>query len=144
MKRQWSIIAAILLIILVSLFAMANMESVPVQFGFAAFTWPLIMVILGSLFAGALIATLLSTYALFHARRDKKETQKRVDELERNQTARADETKASYEEKVSKLKEEKEQLLQQVRQLERENRNRAASRLTENGEAVRFKNEETY
>ena len=89
-------------------------------------------------------STLLSTYALFHARRDKKETQKRVDELERNQTARADETKASYEEKVSKLKEEKEQLLQQVRQLERENRNRAASRLTENGEAVRFKNEETY
>ena len=132
MKKQWSIILAIVLLILIALFAMANMEVVPVQFGFASFRWPLIMVILGSLLSGALIATLISVPVNFTHRKEKRETEKRLHEFETNQSSEVDEVKRKYEQKMDQLKSEKERLKNRVKELERENRNRRAAQLSSN------------
>lgn len=126
MKKQWTTILAIVLIIIVSLFAMVNMEAVPVQFGFAAFRWPLIMVILGSLLAGALIATLISTSALFSSKKQNRESQKRIEELERKQTSQIDDVKQGYKTKIEQLQQDKDRMQQQIKTLERENKNRRA------------------
>lgn len=60
MKKQWGTIVALILIVIVAFFAVLNVESVPVSFGFTEVAWPLIMIILGSLFIGALTTVLIS------------------------------------------------------------------------------------
>ena len=129
MKKQWTTIAAIVLIILVALLAMINMGPVPVHLGFADFEWPLIMVILGSLLMGALIATLISTSSLYTSRKEKRESHKRIEDLERSQSVRANEVKEEYQNKIEALETDKSKLKMQIKELEREVQNRRASSL---------------
>ena len=62
MKKQWSMVGAILLFLGVAILSVLNVDPVPVNFGFAEVEWPLIVIIFASVLLGALIATLLSTY----------------------------------------------------------------------------------
>ena len=55
MKNQWRLVAGIILIIIIVLFAVFNVDSVPVNFGFAVLDGPLIIVILVSLLMGSRI-----------------------------------------------------------------------------------------
>lgn len=61
MKNQWRIILTILLVIVVAVFAILNVESVPVSFGFTTVHWPLILVLLVSILVGAVLVILFST-----------------------------------------------------------------------------------
>ncbi len=58
MRIQWSLILALLFALLTAIFAVANVESVPVSFLFAKPDIPLIIVILGSTLLGGLIVGL--------------------------------------------------------------------------------------
>jgi uncharacterized integral membrane protein len=60
MKNQWRLVAGIILIIIIVLFAVFNVDSVPVNFGFAVLDGPLIIVILVSLLMGSLITLLVT------------------------------------------------------------------------------------
>ncbi|MBO1514803.1 LapA family protein [Metabacillus bambusae] len=58
MKRQWSIILAIIFTIIIAVFAVINVESVEVDYLFGTAEWPLVLIILGSvLMGGFMIAT---------------------------------------------------------------------------------------
>lgn len=70
MKRQWSMIGAIVLLLLVAILSVLNVDSVPLSFGFAIVEWPLIIIIFVSFLLGAVLATLLSTIKSY---KDKKE-----------------------------------------------------------------------
>ncbi|OJF95195.1 lipopolysaccharide assembly LapA domain-containing protein [Alkalibacterium sp. 20] len=65
MKKQWSMVGAIVLFLGVAILSVLNVDPVPVNFGFAVVEWPLIVIIFVSVLLGALIATLLSTYKMF-------------------------------------------------------------------------------
>lgn len=138
MKKQWSIILAIILLILISLFAMVNMSVVPVEFGFAVYEWPLILVILGSLLMGALVTTLLSTASMITTRKEKKVAENRIVELENNSSAKEQKIKDDYEKKISQYKQDKEELQEQINQLNRENKNFRALRETDKKDQITF------
>lgn len=72
MKKQWSMVGAIILFLGVAILSVLNVEPVPVNFGFAEVEWPLIVIIFVSVLLGALIATLLSTYKAFKDQRKSK------------------------------------------------------------------------
>lgn len=72
MKKQWSMVGAILLFLGVAILSVLNVDPVPVNFGFAEVEWPLIVIIFVSVLLGALIATLLSTYKAFTDQRKHK------------------------------------------------------------------------
>ncbi|MFC6289365.1 lipopolysaccharide assembly protein LapA domain-containing protein [Levilactobacillus angrenensis] len=61
MKNQWRIVVSILLVIVVAVFAILNVESVPVSFGFTTVHWPLILILLVSILIGAVLMILFST-----------------------------------------------------------------------------------
>lgn len=127
MKKQWAIIAAIVLIILVSVLAMLNMDPVPVYLGFANFEWPLILVILGSLLIGVVISTLISTAALYTSRRENKELEKKVQALEASQAAKVTQVREEYNSKIEFLESDKQELKKIIQELERERQNRQAT-----------------
>lgn len=70
MKQQGKVIGAILLIILIALFALLNTTVVPVNFGVAVFTWPLVLIILVAVLAGAVLMFLIGTLTSFKSRRE--------------------------------------------------------------------------
>lgn len=101
MKKQWGTILALILIVIVALFAVINVESVPVSFGFAVVAWPLIMVILGSVFIGALVTVLISAGTTYKNKRDLKNGKKELEQAEKSKEEALAQTRAEYEEKLS-------------------------------------------
>ena len=69
MKNQWRIVLTILLVIIVAIFAILNVESVPVSFGFTTVHWPLILILLVSILIGAVLMILFSTITVFQHNR---------------------------------------------------------------------------
>ncbi|SDI85399.1 LapA family protein [Natribacillus halophilus] len=67
MKGQWTLILVLIAALLISIFAVINVESVTVNFLFGTTQIPLILIILGSVLMGGLIvggAGLLKVYRL--------------------------------------------------------------------------------
>lgn len=61
MKSQWRIIVGLVLAFIVVLFAVLNNQDVAIKFGFAQINAPLILVIMGSAFIGAVVIALVAT-----------------------------------------------------------------------------------
>jgi uncharacterized integral membrane protein len=55
MKRQWSIILAIIFALIIAVFAVINVDPVEVDYLFGTAEWPLVLIILGSVFMGGFI-----------------------------------------------------------------------------------------
>lgn len=91
MKRQWSMIGAIVLFLLVAILSVLNVDRVPINFGFAEVEWPLIVIIFASVLLGALIATLLSTFKIYKDQRKEKREKhsKRKTRSKSNETEQA-------------------------------------------------------
>jgi len=85
MKNQWRIVSTILLVIVVAVFAILNVESVPVSFGFTTVHWPLILILLVSILIGAVLMILFSTITVFQHNRAYKDLEQssndRIDAL---------------------------------------------------------------
>lgn len=64
MKQQWTLIFSLVFAIVIAIFSVVNVESVPVDFVFGEAQFPLIMVILGSALAGGLAASLFGTFRM--------------------------------------------------------------------------------
>ncbi|MDN6730957.1 MAG: LapA family protein, partial [Atopostipes suicloacalis] len=61
MKKQWSSVFLIILILLVAIFAVLNVDPVTINFGFALIELPLAVVLIVTLLIGVIMAVLLST-----------------------------------------------------------------------------------
>lgn len=101
MKKQWGTIAAIILIVIVAFFAVINVESVPVNFGFTVVAWPLIMIILGSLLIGALATVLMSIGPTYKNKKDLKQGKKDLENAEKRKEEAIAQTRAEYDEKLT-------------------------------------------
>ena len=120
MKNQWRLVAGIILIIIIVLFAVFNVDSVPVNFGFAVLDGPLIIVILVSLLMGSLITLLVATGSA--TKKNKEFKQMRADVVAKSkeiQTA-VDTAKAGYEQQLSDLRMQLSQKDSKINSLEEE------------------------
>lgn len=93
MKRQWSMIGAIVLLLLVAILSVLNVDSVPLSFGFAVVEWPLIIIIFVSFLLGAVSATLLSTVKSYRDKREHKKEKRPAS----NPLTRSDKNKKEIE-----------------------------------------------
>ncbi len=73
LKRQGQLILGIILIIIIAVFSILNVTPVPINFGFMTVRWPLVIVLLGAVFIGALLMFLLTTVTHFQKRRQDKQ-----------------------------------------------------------------------
>ncbi|EOH89877.1 LapA family protein [Enterococcus villorum] len=95
MKKQSSVIIGFLLVLIIVLFAVLNNKNVPVSFGIASFSAPLILVIIGSAIIGALIVFVTTSTALWQQK-------KQIKQLTRDLT----ESKNNLDQKIAEAKEE--------------------------------------
>jgi len=62
MKNQWRLVSALVIVLVIVVFAILNVDPVEVNFGFAKVQWPLILVIVITLILGVAIAVLMATF----------------------------------------------------------------------------------
>jgi len=69
MKQQWTLIFGLLFALVIAVFSVVNVESVPVDYGFGSAYFPLIVVILGSALAGGFVVGLFGTIRIMRLNR---------------------------------------------------------------------------
>lgn len=78
MKLQWLILLGLLFAVIIALFAIANVDAVPVNYLFGEADWPLILVILGSALLGFLLSGVFALGRLYGLRRKVKSLEKEM------------------------------------------------------------------
>ena len=78
MKLQWSLLFGLLFAIIIALFAIYNVNTVPVNYVFGTAQWPLILVILGSALLGVLLSGSVAIYRSFVLSRKVKQLEKEL------------------------------------------------------------------
>lgn len=119
-KNQWRLVAGIILIIIIVLFAVFNVDSVPVNFGFAVLDGPLIIVILVSLLMGSLITLLVATGSATKKNKEFKQMRAEVDAKGKEIQTAVDATKAEYEQQLNDLRMQLSQKDSKINSLEEE------------------------
>lgn len=93
MKEQIYVIFGIIIVIIVSIFALTNMESVPVNYLFWTSNSPLILVILFSALMGGILTTVVGSVKVFRLKRENKQllmiNEQLQNELNNDQTMNA-------------------------------------------------------
>ena len=120
MKNQWRLVAGIILIIIIVLFAVFNVDSVPVNFGFAVLDGPLIIVILVSLLMGSLITLSVATGSATKKNKEFKQMRAEVDAKSKEIQTAVDTAKAGYEQQLSDLRMQLSQKDSKINSLEEE------------------------
>ena len=103
MKNQWRLVASIILILIITLFAVFNVDTVPVNFGFASIKGPLIIVILLSLLMGSLITLLVATGSASKKNKEFKQMRAEIDSKGSDIQRAVDEAKANHQKQVEEL-----------------------------------------
>lgn len=120
MKNQWRLVAGIILIIIIVLFAVFNVDSVPVNFGFVVLDGPLIIVILVSLLMGSLITLLVATGSATKKNKEFKQMRAEVGAKSKEIQTAVDTAKAGYEQQLSDLRMQLSQKDSKINSLEEE------------------------
>lgn len=120
MKNQWRLVAGIILIIIIVLFAVFNVDSVPVNFGFAVVDGPLIIVILVSLLMGSLITLLVATGSATKKNKEFKQMRAEIDTKGKEIQNAVDATKVGYEQQIADLRTDLTQKDNKINSLEEE------------------------
>ena len=80
MKIQWTFVIGLIFAIIVAIFATVNVESVPVNYVFGEASWPLILVILGSVLVGFIISFCFSAFRMLGGKRQTKLVKKELED----------------------------------------------------------------
>lgn len=82
MKFQWSWLLGILFAIIIAVFSVMNVDSVPVNYGFGIAEWPLVLIILASALLGAAISGIIAMFRSVMTNRRIKELMRDVNAKE--------------------------------------------------------------
>lgn len=94
MRGQWGLIAGLVVILIIAVFAVINVDPVQVNFLFGQGDWPLVLVILASVLMGAVTAGLVGMYKIYQLQQEIKQLkQEKNDHREDNQKRRKDRKK---------------------------------------------------
>ncbi|ETI70099.1 LapA family protein [Neobacillus vireti] len=80
MKKQWNLIVVLLLVLIIAVFSVINVEPVTVNYLFGKAEWPLILVIVGSVLLGALLAGLIGMMKIYQLQRTLKKAAVKTDD----------------------------------------------------------------
>lgn len=80
MKNQWTLLIGLVFAIIIAIFAVVNVDQVPVNYILGEAYWPLILVILGSALIGAVISASFVFFNLFSKTRQIKHLTKDVEQ----------------------------------------------------------------
>ncbi|KRL04725.1 hypothetical protein FD46_GL001861 [Liquorilactobacillus oeni DSM 19972] len=98
-------IAALLVALIVIVFALLNTQNVELNFIFGKYSMPLVLVLVISLLAGALIAVLLSTVTIIGLKRQLKESEIKRERAEESAVKKYEQkltaTQAKYQRKLN-------------------------------------------
>ncbi|MFB5662193.1 lipopolysaccharide assembly LapA domain-containing protein [Alteribacillus sp. HJP-4] len=78
MKGQSVLILGLIAAIVISIFAVINVDNVSVNYMFGEAEWPLILVILGSVLMGAIVAGSLALMKIYRLRQELRQVKKQV------------------------------------------------------------------
>ena len=98
MKEQWKVIAIIMLLILVVVFALQNTNVVGIDFFFTQFEVSLVLVVLFSILVGVIIGMIASMSAIQSNRKKNKELEKQLSKEKHNHSNTAIEKDATIAE----------------------------------------------
>lgn len=105
MKFQWSLLFGLLFAVIIALFAVYNVDAVPVNYVFGTAEWPLILVILGSALLGALLSGTVAIYRSFVLSRKVKHLEKELQKKETSIGALQNELVVHQEKKIELIEE---------------------------------------
>lgn len=78
MKLQWLLLIGLIFAVIIAVFAVVNVDDVPVNYVFGEAEWPLILVILASALLGFLLSSVLAIMRNYQMQRKVKALQKEV------------------------------------------------------------------
>ncbi len=78
MKFQWLILLGLIFAVIIAIFAVVNVDSVPVNYVFGEAQWPLILVILVSALLGVLLSSTVAIIRTFTLKRKVNALQKEI------------------------------------------------------------------
>lgn len=128
MKKQWSTVLMIFLVFIVVIFAVLNVDPVNINFGFTVLEVPLVIVIIGTLLIGVLIAVTWSTTIIMKERSKLKKVNQELANIHTEQTLKEQKLNEEHLEVQTKLQDNINELLQEKKELNRRMSNLQASR----------------
>ncbi len=78
MKLQWLLLIGLIFAVIIAVFAVVNVDDVPVNYVFGESEWPLILVILASALLGFLLSSVLAIVRNYQMQRKIKTLQKEI------------------------------------------------------------------
>lgn len=128
MKKQWSTVLMIFLVFIVVIFAVLNVDPVNINFGFTVLEVPLVIVIIGTLLIGVLIAVTWSTTIIMKERSKLKKVNQKLANIHTEQTLKEQKLNEEHLEVQTKLQDNINELQQEKKELNRRMSNLQASR----------------
>lgn len=117
----------IALILLVVIFSVLNVDPVNINFGFTTVAIPLVIVIIGTLLIGVLIAVIWSTSIVFRERSQKKKLQQKLDDFDHEAKTKQDKLKDEHQAENNALNDQIEKRDVEIRELKRRIQNMTMS-----------------
>lgn len=118
----------IFLVFIVVIFAVLNVDPVNINFGFTVLEVPLVIVIIGTLLIGVLIAVTWSTTIIMKERSKLKKVNQKLANIHTEQTLKEQKLNEEHLEVRTKLQDNINELLQEKKELNRRMSNLQASR----------------
>ncbi len=118
----------IFLVFIVVIFAVLNVDPVNINFGFTVLEVPLVIVIIGTLLIGVLIAVTWSTTIIMKERSKLKKVNQKLANIHTEQTLKEQKLNEEHLEVQTKLQDNINELLQEKKELNRRMSNLQASR----------------
>lgn len=118
----------IFLVFIVVIFAVLNVDPVNINFGFTVLEVPLVIVIIGTLLIGVLIAVTWSTTIIMKERSKLKKVNQKLANIHTEQTLKEQKLNEEHLEVQTKLQDNINELLQEKKELNRRLSNLQASR----------------
>lgn len=103
MKNQWRLLIALLIVILIVIFAILNGDGVPISYGFGEVRAPLIIVITISLLLGSILTLIVSTSSARHDKKELKSLREKIDNQEFETEEAVKKVRAQYENRIQTL-----------------------------------------
>ncbi|AQS53175.1 Lipopolysaccharide assembly protein A [Jeotgalibaca dankookensis] len=103
MKNQWRLLIALLIVILIVIFAILNGDGVPISYGFGEVRAPLIIVITISLLLGSILTLIVTTSSTRHDKRELKSLREKIDNQEFETEEAIKKVRAQYENRIQTL-----------------------------------------
>ena len=103
MRKQWNTVLVIALILVVVIFAVLNVDPVDINFGFTSVAMPLVIVIIGTLLIGVLIAVIWSTTILVRERNYAKKLTQQLDQHNAQSNEEKEQLKQSLQDEKQAL-----------------------------------------